>query len=146
MSTQLQNDSLPSCTELLRAQVTTNQCSSRADLVLHAHCIRCVNTTKEETVFEILLEDLIGARALPRPELNSADQQKQTCRLILNDFPLIKTKKRSLRETVVDFCSEESYEENQRLALQWKDAVLTESERVARKTFLCAENSEGIPN
>ena len=140
-SSPLQNES-----EVRRSPVTIptaaklSKQSFQTKLVLKQFSL---SFSKEDgTLFEILLEDLIGVTVLPNPPDNL-----HTCRLIVNEFPPVKTRKgktvRALKSVCIDFGGEESFEENHRVAQQWKEAVLVECDRAMRKTFVTAEECRG---
>ena len=123
-----------------RCQVTVSKGSLRKDLVLKEYEL-CICDNKEGETRRILLEDLIGVSVLPEP----LNKNESSCHLILNEYSPAKTlsdscekrtgSDRSLTRIGIDFDSEESFDDNHRVALEWKDAVLSECNKAVNKIF-----------
>ena len=100
---------------------------------------------EDGTPFKILLEDLVGVTVLPNPP--DSNRNLETCRLIVNEFPPVKIQEgkssRQIKVVIIDFDEEESFEENHRVALKWKEVMLVECDRAVRKTFVTAEECRG---
>lgn len=82
---------------------------------------------------EILLEDLIGIQVLQSPPPNTDTD----CRIEINSYPLVGTRKASRKfvETVVQFDSASSFQDNLSTAVEWKKAINLQCRRAVRKIF-----------
>lgn len=126
-------------TELRRCRVTIPAAAKlskqpfASDLILRHFSLAF--DKHDGTSKSILLEDLIGVTVSEEPVPTS-----QACRIIVNAFPKDRKKRRSLQAHLFDFTEENAFEENLRVAREWKEAVMIESNRAVRKTFDIPEN------
>ena len=140
---QMQNE-----TEIRRCRVTIPSTAKlyklpfQTEIVLKHFSLSFSKT--DGTPHEILLEDLVGVTVLPKPP--DSNRKRQTCRLLVNEYPSVIQKgknNRELKSVWIDFDGEESFEENRRVAQEWKEAVLVECNRAVKKTFEFADECKG---
>lgn len=122
---------LPQESTSLRRCLVTIPPKLEAELTLSDTSLRFC--TSQNTTRSILLEDLIGIVLLP--QLTNEDQ---VCRMVINDYPLV-SGHRSIRQSFINFCQEETYSGNHSVAQDWKEAALNECEKAMRKIFAFPE-------
>ena len=119
----------------------------QANLALQEFAL-CFSKENGHDQHTILLEDIVGITVLPGAPDTS--KKRQTCRLIVNQYSPDpgkgegKVPKRSLKVTPIDFDEEETFEGNHRVAQEWKEAILIETNRAVRKSFETTKYSEGV--